>query len=110
MLIKNIFQTKESYMTGFFALFIFIGIFNCFNARTTRINLLANIFKNKMFIIIISIIAIIQILLIYYGGSIFRTVDLNLKELIFVIVVSATVIPVDWIRKIIFKKSNEILL
>ena len=108
--IKNIFQTKESYMTGFFALFIFIGIFNCFNARTTRINLLANIFKNKMFIIIISIIAIIQILLIYYGGSIFRTVDLNLKELIFVIVVSATVIPVDWIRKIIFKKSNEILL
>ena len=108
--IKNIFQTKESYMTGFFALFIFIGIFNCFNARTTRINLLANIFKNKMFIIIISIIAIIQILLIYYGGSIFRTVDLNLKELIFVIVVSATVIPVDWIRKIIFKKNNEILL
>ena len=108
--IKNIFQTKESYMTGFFALFIFIGIFNCFNARTTRINLLANIFKNKMFIIIISIIAIIQILLIYYGGSIFRTVDLNLKELIFVIVVSATVIPVDWIRKIIFKKNSEILL
>ena len=108
--IKNIFQTKESYMTGFFALFIFIGIFNCFNARTTRINLLANIFKNKMFIIIISIIAIIQILLIYYGGSIFRTVDLNLKELIFVIIVSATVIPVDWIRKIIFKKNNEILL
>ena len=108
--IKNIFQTKESYMTGFFALFIFIGIFNCFNARTTRINLLANIFKNKMFIIIISIIAIVQILLIYYGGSIFRTVDLNLKELIFVIVVSATVIPVDWIRKIIFKKNNEILL
>ena len=34
-------------MTAFFGLFIFIGIFNAFNARTSRINLLSNIYKNK---------------------------------------------------------------
>ena len=30
-------------MTGFFALFIFMGILNAFNARTTRLNILSNI-------------------------------------------------------------------
>ena len=108
--IRNLFNTENSFMTAFFGLFIFIGIFNCFNTRTTRINLIANLFKNKMFIIIISFIIFIQILLIYYGGAIFRTVGLNVKELIIIILMSITVIPVDWIRKIIFKKYNKILL
>ena len=35
-------------MTAFFGLFIFIGIFNSFNARTHRLNLFANILKNKV--------------------------------------------------------------
>ena len=39
-------------MTAFFGLFIFIGIFNSFNARTVRLNILSNIFKNKMFMIL----------------------------------------------------------
>ena len=38
-------------MSAFFGLFIFIGIFNCFNARTNRLNLFANLWKNKIFII-----------------------------------------------------------
>lgn len=61
------------FMTAFFALFIFAGIFNCFNARTYRINLLAHIRKNPMFILIMAAVAAIQLLLIYYGGSLFRT-------------------------------------
>ena len=108
--IKDLFISEESFMTAFFGLFIFIGIFNCFNARTTRINLFANLIKNKMFMIIISFIVIIQIVLIYFGGNIFRTVGLNIKELFIVVLIALTVIPIDWIRKIIFKKNNKILL
>ena len=108
--IKSLFNSNNSFMTAFFGLFIFIGIFNCFNTRTTRINLFANILKNKMFIIIISFIAVIQILLIYFGGSIFRTVGLSITEFVIIIILSSTVIPVDWFRKIIFKKYNKIML
>jgi P-type Ca2+ transporter type 2C len=91
-------------MTAYFALFIFIGIFNALNARTERINLFANILKNKPFIIIFTIISIIQIYLIYYGGTLFRTYGLTFSELIYTILLAATVMPFDQIRKIKSKK------
>src|SRR5690606_16659636 len=51
-------------LTAFFALFIFVGIFNTFNARTTRINLISNLLKNKGFILIMILISVIQIFII----------------------------------------------
>ena len=95
-------------MTGFFALFIFMGIFNAFNARTTRLNLFSNINKNKVFIILFICISIVQVYLIYYGGSLFRTYGLNLKELVLVLLISLTVIPIDLFRKICFKRRGVI--
>ena len=90
----------EYLMTAFFALFIFIDIFNSLNARTHRLHIFANIFKNKVFIFVMIFIISVQILLIYYGGSLFRTSGLTLRELLFTILLAATVIPVDWLRKI----------
>ena len=90
----------------FFGLFIFMAIFNSFNARTHRINILANIFKNKAFIIVISFIVIVQLILIYFGGTIFRTTGLTLWEFQAMIILSFSVIPVDIIRKIILKKRG----
>lgn len=106
-LIKNIFRNDTTYlMTAFFGLFIFISIFNSFNARTNRLNILGNITKNKVFIVIISLVAIIQIIMIYYGGSLFRTSGLNIKELFTMLLISITVIPIDLIRKLYIKKNN----
>ena len=94
-------------MTAFFSLFIFMGIFNSFNARTTRLNLLASISKNKVFLLVISFIIIVQLLIIYYGGDLFRSYGLLPKELIVTILISMTVIPVDLLRKIILRKRQE---
>ena len=102
--IKNLFNSKESFMTAFFGLFIFAGIFNCFNARTSRINIFAHLIKNHMFIFIILFICIVQIVMIYYGGSMFRTVPLSLKEFLIMLAFSFTVVPVDVLRKMICKK------
>ena len=93
-------------MSAFFGLFIFIGIFNCFNARTHRLNLFAHLYKNKPFIAIISFIVLVQILLIYYGGNLFRTVGLNFKEFQFMILLAFSVIPVDWFRKIYLRTKG----
>lgn len=102
-IISKIFRdgsNNEYLMSAFFGLFIFIGIFNCFNARTHRLNLFAHLYKNKPFLAVISFIVIVQILLIYYGGNLFRTVGLNLKEFQFMILLAFSVIPVDCFRKI----------
>ncbi len=93
-------------MSAFFGLFIFIGIFNCFNARTHRLNLFAHLYKNKPFIAIISFIVLVQIFLIYYGGNLFRTVGLNFKEFQFMILLAFSVIPVDWFRKIYLRTKG----
>ena len=99
--------TNKYLMTAFFGLFIFIGIFNCFNARTERLNLIANLHKNQAFVFIIGFIVIVQLLLIYFGGDLFRTFGLTFKELIIMIVLASTVIPVDWLRKIYLKKKDH---
>ena len=95
-------------MTAFFGLFIFMGIFNCFNARTHRLNLLAHLSKNKVFLIIILFILIVQIYLIYYGGDLFRAYGLSPFEFEVMILLSLTVVPVDWLRKIYLRKRGEI--
>lgn len=105
--IRTIYQSEERLMTAFFGLFIFIDIFNSFNARTSRINILANILKNKVFLAIILFIVIVQICLIYFGGHVFRTTGLSFFELQFMILLAFTVIPVDWIRKYFYKKMHK---
>ena len=108
-IIFKFFGYNEAYlMTAFFGLFIFIDIFNSFSARTNRINIFANISKNRVFILIMSFIVVVQVLLIYKGGVIFRTTGLALNEFVFMILLAATVIPIDWIRKLFLKKNGII--
>ena len=95
------YSTDDRYLlTAYFALFIFIGIFNALNARSPRLNVFANLTKNIPFITIFGLIIIIQIYLIYFGGSLFRTYGLTLKELIFTITIALSVIPFDILRKL----------
>lgn len=108
-LIARLFRYDYDYlMTAFFGLFIFIDIFNSFNARTSRLNVLSNLSQNIVFVFIMLFIVVIQVLLIYKGGNIFRTTGLNLKEFLIMIFFAATVIPVDWTRKLFLKGKGEI--
>lgn len=95
------------FLTAFFALFVFIGIFNAFNARTKSRNLFRNIMQNKVFLIVFLLVAIIQVYFIYFGGNIFRTYGLTIKELIIVFGIAFTVIPFDLIRKTYLIKKNS---
>ena len=104
--INSLYRDNIYLMTAFFGLFIFIDIFNALNARTSRINIFANILKNKVFIVTMFLISIIQIILIYFGGSIFRTFGLTMKEFAFMLFLALTVVPIDWLRKLILKKRK----
>ena len=109
-IIKNLFRQSQNdvyLLTAFFGLFIFMSIFNSFNARTHRLNLFSKIYKNKAFIIVILFIVIVQVYLIYYGGSIFRTKGLTIKEFVIMLLISLSVIPFDMLRKIYLKKKNK---
>ena len=108
-IVREFIRVGEDYkylMTAYFALFIFIGIFNAFNARSERINIFANLSKNKVFIAIILFIISVQIYLIYHGGDLFRTYGLKANEFFIVLILAATVFPVDFIRKLFLRKHH----
>ena len=90
-------------LTAFFAFFIFAGVFNCFNARTDRLNLLAGITKNRPFTFIMSAILVIQIGFVYLGGSVLRTVPLLPEELITALLAALLVFPAEFLRKLLWK-------
>jgi calcium-translocating P-type ATPase len=105
---REFFRNDTRYLqTAFFGLFIFAGIFNSLNARTTRINLISYLNKNKLFIIIMSTVLILQILLIYHGGTVFRTTGLSLRELAFILLLASTVIVCDLGRKMFLRVNKR---
>ncbi len=95
------------FMTAFYALFIFAGIFNCFGARCERMWILSNIRKNKPFVFIMAFISIIQILMIYFGGSVFRTVPLSADTLFKTVLLASTVVIFEMIRRVFHKLSGK---
>ena len=99
-------RDPKTFMTAYFALFIFIGVFNSYNARSERLNIFSNLIKNKIFIVISIFIICTQIFLIYHGGDLFRTYGLLKRELLFVILMALSVIPLDFIRKVYLKKKG----
>lgn len=96
------------FMSAFFGLFIFMTIFNSFNARTSRLNIFANLKSNKVFLFIIILIGVIQILLIYYGGNVFRTTSLSLKEIDIMLFCAFSVIPMEFLRKFYLKRKGKL--
>ena len=106
-IIKSLFVDNNHFMTSFFCLFIFLATFNAFNARTHRLNIFAHLSENKIFLLIILFIIIVQISITYSGITIFQTTRIKIKELLITIVLSFSIIPLDIIRKIITKKTKH---
>ena len=94
-------------LTAFFALFIFSSLFNCFNCRTDRLKLLSGLSENKAFIFIMLLVGTIQILFTYLGGSILRTAPLLRQELLYTMMLSMSVFPVDILRKLTLRLFNK---
>jgi magnesium-transporting ATPase (P-type) len=98
---------NEVFLAAFFNLFIFLIVFNSFNARTEKLNLFDNITHNIVFLQIIGLIIILQVVMTYVGGSVLRMTGLEPMEWLIVITLSLTIIPVDIIRKLVLRSSNK---
>ena len=93
------YNNEPAFLTAFFSFFVFINLFNIFNSRVEELNLLHHISQNKGFIEICFVIFIVQIILVYFGGRVFRTTPLPFNQILLLLVLAATVIPFDLVRK-----------
>ncbi len=110
MLLGNRFDHQMEnleFLTGFFALFIFIGIFNCIHTRSDRLWVFHGILQNAPFLFILSSIAIIQLFIIYCGGALFRSAPLSIGQLLSVVGLAFCVIPFELMRRIFQKLEGK---
>ncbi|MGN1423973.1 MAG: calcium-translocating P-type ATPase, PMCA-type [Oscillospiraceae bacterium] len=110
---SNIAGLDHAYLhTAYFAFFIFIAVFNGFNARTEKLNLFDNLGKNKGFLTVFGIIAVVQIAMTYIGlaipvvGEILGCHGLTI-EWVLVLIMAISIIPVDLIRKAIVNAVSK---
>jgi len=103
---RNGLPNEPVFLTAFFNLFIFLIMFNAFNARTETTRLFENIRGNKGFLPIIGLIFVMQIVFTYIGGELLRTEALRVSEWLIVLGMAVTIIPVDLLRKSIIAKKS----
>lgn len=109
--IKGLFSNEAQHLTGYFVFFILSALFNGFNVRDEKFGIFSGLSENKNFIKIMCIIALIQAVIIYSGvvpflrwfGEIFSCTSFSIINYVFIICLSAVIIPLDLIRKAISK-------
>lgn len=112
---RNLFENDAQHLTGYFVLFIASALFNGFNVRDEQFGIFRRLNENtgflKVFFAILLIqAAIVNISLISFKpfewiSNMFSCVPFGPMGWVAVILLAATMIPVDLIRKAIFNKS-----
>ena len=85
--------------TFMFSFFIYSVIFNSFNTRSSGYNLLEHVGENKKFLIVMGSIAVVQTLIIQFGGEVFSTVPMSLNHFLLALLLAFLIIPVDMVKK-----------
>lgn len=103
--ISELFSGRGSpeFMSGFFALFVFCGIFGAFCARSGRVNILSGLFSNPVFIVIIAAVFASQIAMIYFGGELFRCVPLSFTQLKTTVLMAFSVVPFGVLTELVMR-------
>lgn len=100
------FADTNGLMTGYFALFVFCAVVNAFNTRTKSVFVFKDIKYNKAFIVVISMIVIVQVIMTYLGGDVLRCYGLTINQWILITKLALTVLALDIVRKVSLKNLD----
>ena len=86
-------------LSVFFAVFVFLQFWNLFNTRCFGLKqwFWQGLVENKAFLAIVAVIFFGQIMIVQWGGKIFRTVPLSLRDWLLIILGTSVVL---WIGEI----------
>lgn len=107
---------EEQLLTGYFVLFIVSALFNGFNVRDEGFGIFRGLNENTGFMKVFCIIILVQAVIVNAAlvpftaftwiGNMFSCVPFGLKGWALVIVLAATMIPVDLVRKCLSAKNR----
>lgn len=88
-----------------FAVFMMAITFNGFNARTTHLNVLRGIGRNKNFIYVMLSIFVLQFVFVTFGGEVLNVEALTPVAWLLCVAMAFLIIPIDIIRKVFANKK-----
>ena len=100
--IKDMFG--EAHLTGYFALFVLMSIFNGFVVRSEGGNIFKGLKENPMFSKVMFAIALILVVLVYIGGEFLDVIPMTLSQWGIVGLASVTVLGFGSIMKSMYNK------
>lgn len=113
----SLFENEAQHLTGYFVLFIVSALFNGFNVRDDGFGIFKGLNENtgflKVFFAIIGIqalivnAALIPVVVFTWIGNMFSCVPFGIKGWVAVVILAATMIPVDILRKIVVNRKNN---
>lgn len=83
----------QAHLTGYFALFMLMSVFNGFNVRSMDSNVFKGLDENKTFAKVMVAIVVILVVLTLIGGEFLSVTPMNLVQWVVVSVMAVTVIP-----------------
>lgn len=83
----------QAHLTGYFALFMLMSVFNGFNVRSMDSNVFKGLDENKTFAKVMVAIVAILVVLTLIGGEFLSVTPMNLVQWVVVSVMAVTVIP-----------------
>lgn len=99
---------KEQMSTVIFTVFVLFQLFNAFNSREfENDSIFSHLVENKFMLLIIGVTFCIQILVTQLGGSMFRTVPLDLMTWVKITGYASTVVIFSEIVKLIRRITNK---
>ena len=112
----GLFENEAQHLTGYFVLFIVSALFNGFNVRDERFGIFKGLNENPGFIKVFLAIILVQALIVNAAlvpvavftwiGNMFSCVPFGIKGWGVIVVLAATMIPVDLIRKAVIARKN----
>lgn len=103
----NLFDNEAQHLTGYFVLFIVSALFNGFNVRDDGFGIFKGLNENPGFLKVFAVIVLVQAAIVNaplvpglaWIGSMFSCVPFGITGWIVVVLLAATMIPVDMLRK-----------
>ena len=96
----------EAHLTGYFALFMLMSVFNGFNVRSAGLNVFEGLNENKTFANVMLAIVAILVVLTLVGGEFLAVVPMNMVQWIHVTVIAMTVVPFGTLLKSLIKSQK----
>ncbi len=111
---RNLFETEEQHLTGYFVLFIVSALFNGFNVRDEKFGIFKGLNENTGFLKVFFIIILVQAMIVNAAlvpftvftwiGNMFSCVPFGIAGWIAVVLLAVTMIPVDLVRKAVVER------